>query len=373
MPDFHSRRERLRLAVQREGLDGLLVSNPVNVTYLTGFSGDSGYLAMSGTRTILVSDGRFTEQIAEECPGLEAHIRPPTQLMPQTAAEVLQGLGVRGVGFESAHLTVADLQNLSAQAKTVNWAVGEDRVEQLRLCKDADEIVQLQDAIRMAERAFVIFRAMLRADDREKELADALEMYIRRVGGKGSSFPPIVAGGPRAALPHAPPTTRRVGEDPFVLVDWGASGAFYKSDLTRVLWYGHNGATSESNTALGKLEQIFEVVLEAQRRAIAAIRPGALGSEVDAVARSYIADAGYGPYFTHGLGHGLGLQVHEGPALRPTSTTVLQPGMVVTVEPGIYLPGWGGVRIEDDVVVTPSGVEVLTTCPRDFASSRIDI
>jgi Xaa-Pro aminopeptidase len=163
-----------------------------------------------------------------------------------------------------------------------------------------------------------------------------------------------------------------VGDDELLLVDWGASGAFYKSDLTRVLWYRHNGAASESNPQESKLEQIFEVVLEAQRRAIAAIRPGAVGSEVDAVARSYIADSGYGSYFTHGLGHGIGLQVHEGPALRPTSTTVLQAGMVVTVEPGIYLPGWGGVRIEDDVVVTPSGVDMLTTCPKDFASSRID-
>jgi Xaa-Pro aminopeptidase len=366
MPDFHSRRERLWQAVQSEGLDGLLVTNPVNVTYLTGFSGDSSYLALSGSRTILVSDGRFTEQIAEECPGLDAHIRPPTQLMPQTTAEVLQGLGVRNVGFESAHLTVADLQNLSGHAKTVNWAVGEDRVEKLRLCKDADEIAQIRDAIRIAERAFVIFRAMLRADDREKDLADAMEMYIRRAGGKGSSFPPIMAGGPRAALPHAPTTTRRVGDDELLLVDWGASGAFYKSDLTRVLWYRHNGADSESNIAHSKLEQVFEVVLEAQRRAIAAIRPGAIGSEVDAAARSYIADSGYGSYFTHGLGHGIGLQVHEGPALRPTSTTVLQAGMVVTVEPGIYLPGWGGVRIEDLVVVTKTGNRILSRSPKEL-------
>jgi Xaa-Pro aminopeptidase len=239
-------------------------------------------------------------------------------------------------------------------------------VEQLRQCKDADEIAQIREAIRIAERAFSMFRAMLRPDDSEKELADALEMYVRRAGGTESSFPAIVAVGDRAALPHAPPTARRVEQDPLLLVDWGACGAFYKSDLTRVLWRRHNGAASD------KLERVFEVVLEAQRRAIAAVRPGVLGSDVDAAARSYIAEAGYGSYFTHGLGHGLGLQVHEAPGLRPTSTTVLQPGMVVTIEPGIYLPGWGGIRIEDDVVVTPDGVEVLTNCPRDFASSRIE-
>ncbi len=158
-----------------------------------------------------------------------------------------------------------------------------------------------------------------------------------------------------------------------MLVDWGASGAFYKSDLTRVLWRRHNGAASETAAAPGKLAQVYEVVLEAQRRAIAAVRPGAIASDVDAAARSYIAEAGYGPYFSHGLGHGLGLQVHEAPALRATSKTVLQPGMVVTIEPGIYLPGWGGVRIEDDILVTDGGAEVLTSCPKDFASARLDV
>jgi Xaa-Pro aminopeptidase len=367
MPDFQSRRERLWQAAGREGLDGLLITNPVNVTYLTGFGGDSSYLAMSRSRTVLVSDGRFTEQIAEECPGLEAYIRPPTQLMPEAAGSVLGGLAVRSVGYESAHLTVADFQALSEQAKDVSWSPGADRVEHLRQIKDADEVAELRQAIRIAERAFTMFRAMLRPDDREKDLADALEWYVRRAGGKESSFPPIVAVGPRAALPHAPPTAKRVEEDPLLLVDWGAAGALYKSDLTRVLWRPQDGA------APGRLEQVFAVVSEAQRRAITALRPGAVGSEVDAAARSYIAEAGYGPYFSHGLGHGLGLQVHEGPSLRPTSKAVLQPGMVVTIEPGIYVPGWGGVRIEDDVLVTPDGVEVLTSCPKDFASCRIEL
>jgi Xaa-Pro aminopeptidase len=366
MPDFDGRRERLWQAAQGEGLDGLLITNPVNVSYLTGFSGDSSYLALSRSRAILISDGRFSEQIAEECPGLEATIRPPTQKMPELTGEVLQGLGARSVGYESAHLTVAEFQDLGEQAKGVTWVAGTERAEKLRQCKDADEVAQLREAIRFAERAFAMFRAMLRPDDREQNLTDALEMYVRRAGAKASSFPPIVAVGGRAALPHAPPTARRVEEDPLLLVDWGAAGPFYKSDLTRVLWRRQNGADS------GQLEQVYGVVLEAQRRAIAAVCPGATASAVDAVARSYIAEAGYGSYFTHGLGHGLGLQVHEAPSLRPTAQTVLEPGMVVTIEPGIYLPGWGGVRIEDDVLVTPDGVEVLTSCPKDFASCRLE-
>jgi Xaa-Pro aminopeptidase len=212
-----------------------------------------------------------------------------------------------------------------------------------------------------------MFRAMLRREDDEKSLADGMEMYLRRAGGKCGSFPAIVAGGPRAALPHAPPTGARVGDQPLLLVDWGASGTFYKSDLTRVLWWRENGARPTE-----KLAEIYAVVLEAQRRAIAAVRPGTEAPKVDAAARSYIADAGYGSYFTHGLGHGLGLQVHEAPSLRPTSTTVLEAGMVVTIEPGVYLPGWGGVRIEDDVLVTADGVEVLTNCPKDLEACGIE-
>jgi Xaa-Pro aminopeptidase len=366
MPDFAARRERLWKIAVAENLDALLITNSVNVTYLTGFSGDSSALALTATRAILLSDGRFTVQIAEECPDLEAEIRPPTQLMPELTGAVLHSLGAHNVGYESADLTVAEFQALGDQAKTVSWAPGAERVEQLRQLKDGDEVAQIREAIRIAERAFTMFRAMLRPSDCEKELFDAMEMYIRRAGGNSSSFPPIIAVGPRAALPHAPPSVHRVAEDPLLLIDWGASGAFYKSDLTRILWRGNNGSPSE------KLQQVYRVVLEAQRRAISAVRPGVMACDVDAAARGYIAEAGYGPYFSHGLGHGLGLQVHEAPSLRPTSQTVLQPGMVVTIEPGIYLPDWGGVRIEDDILVTADGAEVLTSCPRDLASCRVD-
>jgi Xaa-Pro aminopeptidase len=351
------RRQQLARCLADEGLDALLVSSPVNVTYLTGFSGESSYLILTRERPVLVSDARFTEQIAGECPGLEAHIRPPTQTLHQAVAEVLGGLGCRAVGFESGHLTVAEWETLRDLAKTVDWKGGRDRVERLRAVKDPSEVEQIREAIAIAERAFTVFRALLRPEDREKDLCDALDHYVRRAGGQGASFPPIVAVGERAALPHAPPTARAVGEADFVLVDWGASGRFYKSDLTRVL------ATRRISP---KLEEVYRVVLTAQERAVRSIRPGVRADEVDAEARSVIAQAGFGDFFGHGLGHGLGLQVHEAPALRPNSEVVLQPGMVMTVEPGIYLPGWGGVRIEDDVLVTPDGCEVLTTVAKDL-------
>jgi Xaa-Pro aminopeptidase len=368
--DFAARRERLWQAARQEQLGTLLITNPINVTYLTGFSGDSAHLLLAEHKCLLISDGRFTEQIGEECPGLDAFIRPTTQTLVQATTTQVRDLGATSVGYESNHLTVAEFQTLSEPLKTVAWQAGKDRVEKLRQIKDADEVAEIRAAIRIAEKAFTMFRAMLRPDDTEKDLADNLEHYVRRAGGKSTAFPSIVAVGPRGALPHAPPTRKRVAESPGLLVDWGANGAYYKSDLTRVLWSRNNLANSGGT--LDRLREVFAVVGEAQRRAIAALRPGVLAKDVEAVARGHIAANGFGDYFTHSLGHGLGLQVHEAPFLRMNAETPLQAGMIVTIEPGIYLPGVLGVRIEDDVLITPDGSEILTSYPRDFAASEVE-
>jgi Xaa-Pro aminopeptidase len=369
---FTRRRHELSRTLSQEGVDALLVGSAPNVTYLTGFSGESSYLVLGRERTLMVSDGRFTEQIAEECPGLEAHFRPPSQTLTEATGEVLTRLGLGSVGYESAHMSVAELESLRDLATGIDWKGGQGRVEQLRAVKDASEIEQIREAIQFAQRAFAMFRAMLRAEDTEKELSDALEMYVRRAGGRCTSFPSIVAVGARSALPHAPPTMRRVADADLLLVDWGASGRFYKSDLTRVLVGRKNSASARSGHGNGfaaKLAEVYSAVLKAQERAVRAIRPGAVASDIDAEARAVIGAAGFGPFFSHGLGHGLGLQVHEAPMLRPGNKTVLRAGMVITVEPGIYLQGWGGVRIEDDVLVTPDGCEVLTSVPRDLESA----
>jgi Xaa-Pro aminopeptidase len=363
------RRQQLQRALAAESLDALLVTHPVNVSYLTNFSGESSFLVLTRDRAVLVSDFRFTEQIAEECPGLDTHVRPTAQTVQQAAAEVLGKFGPRSVGFESNHLTVADHETFRDLLKTADWKPGRDRVEKLRAVKDDSELAQIREAIDFAERAFAVFRALLRPDDSERQLCDLLEATVRKVGGQGSSFPPIVAVGPRAALPHAPPTEHRVGEAGLLLVDWGASGRFYKSDLTRVLATRHNPKFApERGGPKGdaKLAEVYAVVATAQQKAISLVRPGAKGHDVDAAARGVIAEAGYGDCFGHGLGHGLGMQVHEAPAVRPNSEAILEPGMVVTIEPGVYLPGWGGVRIEDDVLVTPDGCEVLTHVSRDL-------
>jgi Xaa-Pro aminopeptidase len=213
--------------------------------------------------------------------------------------------------------------------------------------------------VECAERAFAVVRASLRPGRSEKEIADEIEHQVRLFGGRCCSFPPIVAAGPRSALPHATPAEdRMIGGSGFVLIDWGAQRGLYVSDLTRVLVAGKIPP---------KLERVYGVVLKAQQRAIDSIKAGATMHEVDAAARRVIARAGYGKYFGHGLGHGVGLEVHEAPRLAANQHRPLRAGMVVTVEPGIYLPSWGGVRIEDDVLVTRTGSEVLTGVPKDLA------
>ncbi|HMF15434.1 MAG TPA: Xaa-Pro peptidase family protein [Gemmataceae bacterium] len=356
------RRQSIVAGLGGQGPDALLVRSEVNVTYLTGFSGDGSSLLLTPDRAVLVSDSRFTEQIAEECPGLDAAIRPPTKPLLGFLTEAIQALGVRSIGFESDHVTVTEFEAWRHALPALEWKPDCNRVESLRAVKDASEIAAIREAISIAERAYTVFRALLRPDDCEKDLHDALDGYIRRAGGRCSSFPPIVAVGARAALPHAPPSARRIADSDLVLVDWGARGRFYKSDLTRVL---------ATRTISPKLEEVYGVVLRAQAAAIRAVRPGAVAKDVDAEARAVIAQAGFGDFFGHGVGHGLGLEVHEAPSLRPTSEAVLQPGNVVTIEPGIYLPGWGGVRIEDDMLVTPDGCEVLTTVPKDLASIAV--
>jgi len=356
------RRQSIAEALGGQAPDALLVRSEVNVTYLTGFSGDSSSLLLTRDRALLVSDARFTEQIAEECPGLDAVIRPPTKPLLGFLAATVGSLGVRSIGIESDHVTVTEFEALRHDLPALEWRAECNRVESLRAVKDEDEIAAIREAIAIAERAFTVFRTLLRPEDSEKDLHDALEGYVRRAGGKCSSFPPIVAVGARAALAHAPPSAKRVVEGDHVLVDWGASGRLYNSDLTRVL------ATRNISP---KLEEVYGVVLRAQAAALSAVRPGAVAKDVDAEARAVIARAGFGDFFGHGLGHGIGLEVHEAPSLRPTSEAVLQAGNVVTVEPGVYLPGWGGVRIEDDVLVTPDGCEVLTRVPKDLASIAV--
>ncbi|HBO46156.1 MAG TPA: aminopeptidase P family protein [Planctomycetaceae bacterium] len=363
MDYYAPRRDRLRRLIHDAGADALLVTSFTNVTYLTGFTGDDSYLLVRQDGEVLISDPRYTTQLEEECPGLELLIRPPGTTMLKAIGKVARSAKIGRLGIEGSSMTVGLHGQIAAELPTVELVTTDGLVEQLRQIKDKMEIDRFRDAIRMAEKGFEVLRSTLRKEKTEKQIAAELELAMRQFGAKGCAFPSIVAVGPRAALPHATPTDATVGASNHLLVDWGAHEGMYRSDLTRVLITGKISP---------KLRKVYDTVLNAQVAAIKAVRPGIVAEKVDAVARNIIAKAGFGRYFGHGLGHGLGLDIHEAPRLAVGNQTVLQPGMVVTVEPGIYLPGWGGVRIEDDILVTKTGYEVLTSVNKSFEEAIVD-
>jgi len=356
--------KKLRRLIKASNLDALLVTNVKNVTYLTGFTGDDSYLLVTPKSEMLLSDPRYSVQLEAEAPGLELEIRSPGTSMPACVKEVVAKHKLKTIGIEAGSMTVQMFQWMQSHLEGSEVVAIDGLVEGLRELKDKTEIEQTRVAVKLAEKAFAVAKACLRGDQSELEIAANLEHDIRKNGGRGCSFPPIVAVGPRAALPHATPTEGLIAEDKFVLIDWGADYQFYKSDLTRVLFTGKPSA---------KMAKIYRLVLKAQLAAIEKIKPGAIMSDIDHAARSVIAKGGFEKEFGHGLGHGLGLDIHEAPRLGVNQNRELEAGMIVTVEPGIYVPGLGGVRIEDDVLVTKDGHEVLTSVPKSLEESMVEI
>jgi Xaa-Pro aminopeptidase len=344
--------------LRQASLDALLVSDAANVHYLTGFLGEDSWLLVRNGETILITDSRFADQVEQDCPGLKFDVRRPGsgESLAQQAARVAASTRAGVVGFEKASLSVAEFESL-LDASKASLSGADGFVEELRMVKDAFEIEAIRAAVETAERALAIVLPSIQGVDSEKCIADRLDAAVRAMGGEAAAFPTIVASGERAALPHARPTARLCGASPVLLIDWGVRRSLYNSDLTRTLYVGR--PTSRFAKAYG-------VVLRAQTAAIAAIRPGACAGDVDRAARRVIEEAGFGSYFGHGLGHGIGLRVHERPRLGPGRAETLRAGMVVTVEPGVYFKNWGGVRIEDDVLVTRSGREVLSSVPKQL-------
>jgi Xaa-Pro aminopeptidase len=362
MTRFDTRRDRLRRLWRKTGADALLVTSFTNVTYLTGFTGDDSALLVTERDAVILSDPRYTTQLESECPDLDLAIRAPGVTMLELLAKEVEKLKIARLAFEASHVSVGFRDELAKKLAKVELVNSTDLVEQLRAVKDKDELVRIRRAAQLARRGFEVIRAALRPEQREREVAAELEYQLRMFGAKGCSFPTIVAVGPQSALPHARAGEARIGDADFVLIDWGANEGLYVSDLTRVVVTGKMSP---------KLEQVYGLVLTAQQAAVAAIRPGVACQDVDAVARSVIAKAGYDKHFGHGLGHGIGLAVHEAPRLAKNQPSLLAAGMVVTVEPGVYFPEWGGVRIEDDVLVTRDGHEVLTSVPRELADCML--
>ena len=355
--DYAGRREKLRKLLKKTGAEALLVTSEPNVTYLTGFTGDSSYLLLTPESEVLLSDGRYDTQISDECPGLEMNIRKSGILIHQQTAHVLRAAKISRLAIEAESMSVATRDRIAEKLPKLAIFQTSGMVEFLRQVKDKEELELIRGAIRIAEKSFATIRASVSPVQTEIQIAEELERQIRQLGGEGPAFPTIVAVGPRAALPHAHATSARVGDGGLILVDWGAQWQLYKSDLTRVL------VTAKIST---KLRRVYEVVLNAQAQAIAAVRPGVPTTDVDAAARQVIGAAGFGRRFNHGIGHGFGLEIHEAPRMSGKNPALLKPGMVITVEPGIYLPGWGGIRIEDDILVTRTGHEVLTSAAKQL-------
>jgi Xaa-Pro aminopeptidase len=353
---------RRRLSALADGLtaahvDGLLVTSLPNIRYLTGFSGTSALLFVSGRDVILVTDFRYQTQITHEVGDL-ARISIEGQSLWAGVWQQLASLShVEVIGFESAHLLHRDFQRLLEAGARWQWRPTMDLVETLRERKDDGELALIEAANGIATRALASATKQVRVGMTELEVAGALEKSLRDEGSEGFPFPSIVASGPRSALPHARSSTRRIESGDFLLLDFGAETGGYCADVTRTFVVGR---------ASDEQREVYDVVRVANENAARRVRAGMSGKDADAIARDYIEQRGYGDLFGHSLGHGLGLEVHEAPRLARTAEGALAEGAVVTIEPGIYRPGWGGVRIEDDVFLGANGPKILTSFPREL-------
>jgi Xaa-Pro aminopeptidase len=358
-----NRLERLRAAFERYEIDALLVSQPESRYYFSGYTGhdlpprdSAGYLLITAEKALLLTDARTTEQAEREATEFEVLGYGSGARGPEAVAESASRLGVRRLGFESLHLPYAIWQDIGKHLTGVELKPVAELVDELRIIKDPDELQQLQRAIDVLDECLGHVLAQVEPGLTERQVARMVESYLLD-HADGTSFPSIVASGTNASMPHAVPTDRRIEAGEPITIDIGARWRGYCSDMTRTVCLGRPRDQ--------KLVEVHELVLEAQEHAERCLRPGMTGKEGDALSRDIIARGGYGEAFTHSLGHGIGLEVHEPPWLSQLrGRQRLEPGMVFSVEPGVYLPGWGGVRIEDLVVLEEGGARVMSHSPK---------
>ncbi|HEY6531344.1 MAG TPA: aminopeptidase P family protein [Acidimicrobiales bacterium] len=357
--DVAGRGDRLRELFAAERIDGLLVTSLTNIRYLTGFTGSAGVVVVSGDELVLVTDGRYTEQAADQLAraGVRARLEITSTEQRQVVAAAL-GPAAR-IGLEADHVTWAAQRRYDNEWFTDQVVVATSGlVERLRRFKDDGELARMEVAAAVADAALAQLRPWLLDGPTESEFAVELDATMRRLGATKPSFETIVASGPNGARPHARPSGRRVEPGDLVVIDFGAVIDGYCSDMTRTVAVGDVDDTSV---------RMLEVVTAAQAAGVAAVGPGVAAVDVDAACRAVIGEAGWAAAFSHGTGHGVGLDIHEDPRVGTTSTATLAVGDVVTVEPGVYLPAHGGVRVEDTVVVTPEGCRPLTHTTKDPA------
>lgn len=344
---------KLRQQLRGKSIDALVINSLPNIYYLSGFTSEDATLFITGDRSVLLTDFRYLEQAASEARDYEI-IR-----LENNYFEVLKELtkGLTTIGIEEEHITWAEYRKMEKVLSGCTLLDSSSMLKDMRQVKDRAEIEIIRQAVKITDQAFAEIIRKIKPGMSEQEIELELEFSLRRKGASGKSFDFIVASGERSSLPHGTATEKIINSGELLTLDFGARYKWYCSDMTRTVCIGQPQA---------KHKEIYKIVLEAQQAALQVIKPGLRGKEVDAVARRVIAKYGYKDYFGHGLGHSVGLEIHESPRLSPRENKILEPGMIITVEPGIYIPDWGGVRIEDMVIVTKNGAEVLTQAPKQF-------
>lgn len=346
--------KNIRKQMQEQSIDGLLIASPINRRYVTNFTGSAGVALITEQEAMLITDFRYTEQAKEQAQ--EFTVVEHTIGLDSEIAKQIKNLHIEQLGFEAEHTTYVTFKQYESKFFT-NLVPTQGLIEQLRVIKTAEEIDTMKKAANIADAAFTHILNVIKPGIKEIDVANELEFFMRKQGATSSSFDIIVASGYRSALPHGMASEKEIMSGELVTMDFGALYNGYCSDITRTV------AVGEIND---ELYRIYSTVLEAQNRGVARITSGMKGKEADQLTREIITEHGYGPNFGHSTGHGLGLEVHENPRLSPNSNEVLEENMVVTVEPGIYVPNVGGCRIEDDIIIKKSGNEVMTHSPKEL-------
>jgi Xaa-Pro aminopeptidase len=344
------RLERLYILLQKNHLDGVLVSHQPNITYLTGFLSSDSYLLVTPKQNFFITDSRFYQQ-AQVSLRRGFNIRLSGESVFNTIAKLAKKRKIKRLGFEARNLDFAQYNRIKKLLYPINFIPTQLLIEELRKIKEPEELTKIKKAVGISAQALRYARGIIRSGFSEIEIAAELERFIRYKGAGTTSFETIVASGENSCFPHHITSKRRLKECDYLFIDIGVDYQGYKSNLTRPFFLGKIPS---------KINKIYEVVHQAQIRAINKIKPGVKICEIDRCARQYIAKHGYGGFFTHNLGHGIGLEVHEEPYISANNKATIEPGMAFTVEPAIYLPGKFGLRLEDDIVVTRKGCEVLS-------------
>lgn len=352
---MQSRINKLRKEFDSLNIDGMLISSPYNRRYLSGFTGTNGYIIIGKESNTFVTDFRYDEQSKKQCLGFEVVIYAKD--INETLLSILNKQEIKNLGFEDSHVTCKQYNKLKQTFNEIELIPTGDLIEKLRRNKDNQEIDKIRKAACITDEAFSHILNVIKPGLTELEIALELEFFMRKKGASSISFETIVASGERSSMPHGVASDKVMKNGDVLTLDFGCIYEGYCSDMTRTIFVGN---------ADKKMKKIYDIVLDAQVSALSAVKPGAICSDIDAIARGIIRDNGYVKNFGHGLGHSVGLEIHEAPRFSPTDKSALETGMVITVEPGIYVEGLGGVRIEDLIVITENGYENLTNSPKDI-------